>query len=42
MQKEGYNLLYISENNQTVAGAGYRIFTILYPGKLLYLMIYLR
>ena len=37
MQKEGYNLLYISENNQTVAVAGYRIFTMLYCGKLLYI-----
>jgi len=37
MQKEGYNLLYIQENNQTVAIAGYRIYTMLYCGKMLYL-----
>lgn len=37
LQKEGYNLLYIQENNQTVAIAGYRIYTMLYCGKMLYL-----
>ena len=37
MQKEGYNLLYIQEDNQTVAIAGYRIYTMLYCGKMLYL-----
>lgn len=37
MQQEGYNLLYIQENNKTVAIAGYRIYTMLYCGKMLYL-----
>lgn len=37
MQQEGYNLLYIQENNQTVAIAGYRIYTMLYCEKMLYL-----
>lgn len=37
MQKEGYNLLYIQEDNQTVAIAGYRIYSMLYCGKMLYL-----
>lgn len=37
MRKEGYNLLYIQENNQTVAIAGYRIYSMLYCGKMLYL-----
>lgn len=37
MRKEGYNLLYIKENNQTVAIAGYRIYSMLYCGKMLYL-----
>ncbi len=37
MQKEGYNLLYINEHNKTVAIAGYRIFTMLYCGKMLYI-----
>lgn len=37
MQNEGYVLLYISEGNKVVAAAGYRIFTMLYAGKLLYI-----
>ena len=37
LQKEGYHLLYIQENNITVAIAGYRIYTMLYCGKMLYL-----
>lgn len=37
LQKEGYNLLYIQEDNQTVAIAGYRIYSMLYCGKMLYL-----
>ncbi|HEX8014855.1 MAG TPA: GNAT family N-acetyltransferase [Flavobacterium sp.] len=37
MQKEGYTLLYISQNNEAVAVAGYRFFTMLYCGKMLYL-----
>jgi GNAT superfamily N-acetyltransferase len=30
-------LLYINENNKTVAIAGYRVFTMLYCGKILYI-----
>jgi GNAT superfamily N-acetyltransferase len=37
MQSEGYVLLYISEGHKVVAAAGYRIFTMLYAGKLLYI-----
>lgn len=37
MQKEGYQLLYIEENNKVVSIAGYRIFTMLYCGKQLYI-----
>ncbi|AWG20729.1 GNAT family N-acetyltransferase [Flavobacterium faecale] len=37
MQKEGYHLLYIQENEITVAIAGYRIYSMLYAGKMLYL-----
>ena len=37
LQNEGYSLLYIQENDQTVAIAGYRIYTMLYCGKMLYL-----
>ncbi|MET4084017.1 GNAT superfamily N-acetyltransferase [Pedobacter sp. UYP30] len=37
MQNEGYNLLYICEKEKTVAIAGYRIFTMLYCGKMLYI-----
>ena len=37
LNNEGYHLLYISENNITVAVAGYRIFTMLYCGKILYI-----
>jgi GNAT superfamily N-acetyltransferase len=36
-QKEGYTLLYITENGKTVSVAGYRIFTMLYCGKMLYI-----
>ncbi len=35
MQKEGYSLLYISENSRTVSVAGYRFLTMLYCGKML-------
>lgn len=37
MQKEGYSMLYIQEDNRTVAIAGYRICTMLYCGKMIYL-----
>lgn len=37
LQKEGYHLLYIQEKDKTVAIAGYRIYTMLYCGKMLYL-----
>lgn len=37
LQKEGYHLLYIQEEGKTVAIAGYRIYTMLYCGKMLYL-----
>ncbi|HTG67066.1 MAG TPA: GNAT family N-acetyltransferase [Flavobacterium sp.] len=37
LQKEGYQLLYIQEGGITVAIAGYRIYTMLYCGKMLYL-----
>ncbi len=37
MQSEGYHLLYIEEDQKTVAIAGYRIFSMLYCGKLLYI-----
>ncbi|MES2240813.1 MAG: GNAT family N-acetyltransferase [Bacteroidota bacterium] len=37
LQKEGYNLLYIQEEGKTVAIAGYRFYTMLYCGKMLYL-----
>lgn len=36
MQQEGYVLLCISENGKVVSLAGYRIFTMLYCGKMLY------
>lgn len=37
LQDEGYVLLSVSEGHKVVAAAGYRIFTMLYAGKLLYL-----
>ena len=37
LQKEDYHLLYIQEKNNTVAIAGYRVYTMLYCGKMLYL-----
>lgn len=37
MQNEGYVLLSVSEGGKVVAAAGYRIFTMLYAGKLLYI-----
>ncbi len=37
MQTEGYTLLYIEENQKAVSVLGYRIFTMLYCGKLLYI-----
>lgn len=36
-QSEGYHLLYIEENGQIVSIAGYRIFSMLYLGKQLYI-----
>ncbi|WP_281227852.1 GNAT family N-acetyltransferase [Flavobacterium aquiphilum] len=36
MQQEGYVLLYILENGKAVSLAGYRIYTMLYCGKMLY------
>jgi GNAT superfamily N-acetyltransferase len=37
MQNEGYHLLYIQVANEVAAIAGYRIFTMLYCGKILYI-----
>ncbi len=37
MQKKGYNLIYIAEGNKVVSVAGYRIFTMLICGKMLYI-----
>jgi GNAT superfamily N-acetyltransferase len=37
VQKEGYKLLYIEEKGKVVSLAGYRIFTMLYAGKMLYI-----
>lgn len=37
MQKEGYTLLYLVDNDKTVAVAGYRFWTMLYCGKMLYI-----
>lgn len=37
MQKEGYTLLSLTENGKTIAVAGYRMFTMLYCGKMLYI-----
>lgn len=37
MQKEGYVLLYLSENDNVVSVAGYRFTTMLYCGKMLYI-----
>lgn len=37
MQSEGYTLLYIEEDQKTVAIAGYRIYSMLYCGKMLYI-----
>jgi ribosomal protein S18 acetylase RimI-like enzyme len=37
MQKEGYTLLYVTEYGKTIAVAGYRIFTMLYCGKMVYI-----
>ena len=36
-QTEGYHLLYIEDNGQVVSIAGYRIFSMLYLGKQLYI-----
>ena len=36
-QSEGYHLLYIEENGEAVTIAGYRIFSMLYLGKQLYI-----
>ncbi|SDX23464.1 GNAT family N-acetyltransferase [Flavobacterium degerlachei] len=37
MQKEGYVLLYVFEHNKVVSIAGYRIYSMLYCGKILYI-----
>lgn len=37
MQKEGYVLLYQFEDNKVVSIAGYRIYRMLYSGKILYI-----
>lgn len=37
MQKEGYVLLYLFEDNKVVSIAGYRIYGMLYCGKMLYI-----
>jgi GNAT superfamily N-acetyltransferase len=37
MQKEGYQLIYIKDENKVVSIAGYRIYTMLYAGKILYI-----
>ncbi len=37
MQREGYTLIFCRENGTTVSVAGYRIFTMLYCGKMLYI-----
>jgi GNAT superfamily N-acetyltransferase len=37
MQKEGYTLIYIEEGNNVVSLAGYRIYSMLYCGKMLYI-----
>jgi GNAT superfamily N-acetyltransferase len=37
MQKDGYNLVYIEENGKVVSLAGYRIFAMMYCGKMLYI-----
>ncbi|WP_281636744.1 GNAT family N-acetyltransferase [Flavobacterium marginilacus] len=37
MQKEGYTLLYISDDDKAVSLAGYRFWTMLYCSKLLYI-----
>ena len=37
LQNEGYKLVYLEENGRAVSVAGYRIFTMLYCGKMLYI-----
>lgn len=37
LQKEGYTLLHLVGNDKTVAIAGYRFWTMLYCGKMLYI-----
>ncbi len=37
MQNEGYKLIYVEENKKVVSVAGYRIFSMLYCGKMLYI-----
>jgi GNAT superfamily N-acetyltransferase len=37
LQKEGYSLIYIEEGEKVVSVAGYRIFSMLYSGKMLYI-----
>lgn len=37
LQKEGYTLLYLQDQDKVVSVVGYRIFTMLYCGKMLYI-----
>ncbi len=37
MQNEGYKLIYTEEDKRVVSVAGYRIFSVLYCGKMLYI-----
>ncbi|MGV8878455.1 MAG: GNAT family N-acetyltransferase [Sphingobacteriaceae bacterium] len=37
MQREGYTLLYLTDGDKTVSVAGYRIYSLLYSGKMLYI-----
>lgn len=37
MQKEGYTLLYLFDDHKVVSIAGYRIYNMLYCGKMLYI-----
>ena len=37
MMKDGYKLVYVSDEDKVVSVAGYRIFSMLYCGKMLYI-----
>lgn len=37
MQKDGYSLIYIEKEGKVISAAGYRIFSMLYCGKMLYI-----